>query len=361
MPSLPRRAARQVTSDESPVVEPDVEQLAPALTHALRQLTGRDVSLVGPPTPRFGPDGPGAFGFELAAGGGALPEEWQGTLIARVSDHPEDLAREQQVLTFLARHELGVPRVLALVDLEMPAPIGPAPAASHALVLQAAALEPLSDVIQFNLTESGTLSAGLIAYHVRVHQLDPCDLADEIPLVSLEEELKRIDPRGFAKQLDWLQQHAPPPGPAVLCHGAFNPLCVAAPGPDEWQTDGDGLVVSGWMGAFLGEREVDMAITLAMYYLAPHFAPNRPGRTAMRMIRNVLSNEYRTGYAARVPVDAKRLMFWQAFHAVRALARIAGAYDEDGSPFATADRQPLPASLASELERLYQRSVASAG
>ncbi|MBO0729315.1 MAG: hypothetical protein J2P57_08660 [Acidimicrobiaceae bacterium] len=345
------------------MTEPDVRQWAPALTNVLGRLTGSEVSLASPPTPRLDPDGPWAFGFELLAADAQLPCQWQGPLIARVGDRLGELANEERVLTFCARRGIGVPRPLALVDLGMSLPAEPTPAATHALILRAPPLPQLPDVIQFNLTSSGELLGGFAAYHAAVHQLDPGDLWDELPVVLLKEELERIDGRQFASQLEWLQEHAPRPGPTVLCHGAYNPLCVAAPGPDQWKTDGGpgrGLVASGWAGAFLAEREADMAMTLAMFWLAPHFAPSRPARTAMRMVRNVLSNDYKTGYAAVAPVDTERLTYWQAFHALRGLARLAGAYDGDGSPFAGADRRPLPVEIAPELDRLYQLSIARA-
>jgi hypothetical protein len=345
------------------MTEPDVGQWAPALTDALGLLIDRDVSLAVPPTTRLDADGPWAFGFELVAAGGALPSEWLGPLIARVSDRRDELAKEERVLNFCAGHGLGVPQTLALVDLGTPPPAETVPAATHALILRAPGLPQLPEVVQFNLMDSGDLLGGFAAYHAAVHQLDPGDLLNDMPSVSLQEELPRIDRRRFAKQVEWLQQHAPPPGPTVLCHGAYNPLCVAAPSADQWKTDGGpgrGFVVSGWGGAYLAEREVDMAITLAMFWLAPHFAPNRTGRTAMRMIRNVLSSDYKSGYGALAPVDAIRLTYWQAFHALRALARIAGAYEGDGSAFAAADRRPLPASIAPELERLYKLSTARA-
>ena len=142
----------------------------------------------------------------------------------------------------------------------------------------------------------------------------------------------------------------------MLCHGGYQPLCVYGPPPDAWAAHGGpgkGLTVGNWCGAVLAEAEFDVAFTLVAFWSAHCFAKNRSERTAIKMIRNTLLNTYKVGYQARHELDPDRLRFWQAFHALRGLARLGGAYDPVGSPFAPQDRGPLPDQLEAELERHF--------
>ena len=50
-----------------------------------------------------------------------------------------------------------------------------------------------------------------------------------------------------------------------------------------------------------------------------------------------------------------RVRFWEAFHVLRGIARLEGAYDGTRSPFAPPDRGVLPTELARELPRRYQQ------
>lgn len=364
----------------------DLEELVPApapdpaawgvgLLDALAPLLGVEVSFAAAPEPRPHHEGPWAFGCELAALGGELPDEWAGPLVVRVADDPRETAREVAAIAANLGGGLGVPRVLATIDLEPgdlePGDVEPGapgdrdatgspdgPVARTALVTAPPSGTALPDLIGFNLHHSGDLLGGFAHHHAAIHDLPGTgDVSGDLPTIVLADELDRIDAGRFGEQLAWLRDRVPDPAPAVLCHGGYQPMCVTGPGPDTWDAvggPGHGLSVVNWCGAVRAEREFDVAFTLVAFWFAPHFAPNRSERTAIKMIRNTLSNTYKLAYEEASPLDGDRLRFWQAFHAVRGMARVAGAYDTDGSPFAAGDRGPLPAVLGPELDRYFR-------
>lgn len=363
----------------------DLEELVPApapdalvwgveLLDALAPIVGTEVAFAASPEPLPHHEGPWAFGCELTSlGGGSLPPEWRGALVVRVADAPDETAREVTAIDANRAGGLGAPAVLASVLLGPPTSTRAAgssssssgPVARSALVTAPPAGTPLPELIGYNLHQSGELLSGFAHHHAAIHDLraggvPADDLRDDlpsVPVVSVADELARIDRARFGEQLAWLEERVPDPGPLVLCHGGYQPLCVSGPGPDGWDAvggPGHGLAATNWCGAVLGERELDVAFTLVAFWFAPHFAPNRSERTAIKMIRNTLSNTYKLAYEEAAPLDGERLRFWQAFHAVRGMARVAGAYDTDGSPFATGDRGPLPAVLGPELGRYFR-------
>ena len=210
------------------------------------------------------------------------------------------------------------------------------------------------------VTVSGTCVDGFAAHHDAIHRLpvDDLEAATAIPRIDAATEVGRIDADRYPAERAWLDDHLPAPGTAVLCHGGYQPLAVFGPPADQWPDHGGpghGLTVVNWSNCVLAEPELDMAFTLVAFWSAPFFAPNRSERTAIKMIRNTLLNTYKQGYTARRQVDPDRLRFWQAFHALRGMARIDGAYDHDGSPFAAADRGAVPTDLGPELHRHFRQ------
>ena len=183
-------------------------------------------------------------------------------------------------------------------------------------------------------------------------------LDQRVPVIDAEEEVARIDATRLPKQRRWLDEHLPARAEAVLCHGGYQPMSVFGPRPDEWDAHGGpgrGLVTTNWCAAVLAEREFDVAYTLVALWSAPFFAKNRPERTAIKMIRNTLINTYKLGYEESYRVDPERVRFWEAFHVLRGIARMEGAFDSTGSPFAPPDRGNLPTELATELPRRFQQ------
>jgi hypothetical protein len=277
--------------------------------------------------------------------------------MVRLADRDAEARREDMALRFCEAHDLGAPRVLARVGLDGPPPVDTELRATHALVTRVPDLVPLPELIGYNLRYSDELLGGFARAHAALHACDPGGLEEFVPTLSVADELERIDGRRFAKELDWLRANAPAPTRRVLCHGGYQPLCASGPAPDRWEElggPGCGLVAANWCGAVLAEREFDVGFTLACFWMAPYFAPDRSERTALKLIRNTLSNRYRLEYTAVAPLDPDALRFWLGFHAVRGMARLAGAYDYTGSLFAAPERGILPSVIAPELGRLFK-------
>lgn len=356
--STARRGGREL--DELVAApSPDPSDWEITLLDSLASLVGGEVAFDVPPAPLAHHEGPWAFGCRLRALDGELPSPWQGDLIVRLADDTAETAREAAAIRAVEAAGIGAPLIVAELDLPSPGATDQVrPRAVGALVCTAPEGTPLPELIGYNLGQSEALLGGFATNHAAVHDgVDVAELAGAVPTVSLEDELARIDAGRFGEEVAWLAEHAPEPAAPVLCHGGYQPLCVSGPEPDRWDEvggPGRGLHTRNWCGAVLAERELDVAFTLVAFWFAPHFAPNRSERTAIKMIRNTLSNSYKLAYAGAAPVDGGRLRFWQAFHAVRGMARVAGAYDGVGSPFAVVDRGPLPAVLGEELSRYFR-------
>lgn len=353
----PRRKGGPPIEPVYPAPAPPIDTWAAALLDALASRVGSPVSFASGPDVEEHTRGPWAFRCELASEQGTLPPEWAGQLMVRLGDGDAELRREEAAIRFCAAHDIGVPAVLAFVGLGRSDGAASDLRATHALVTRIPDLVGLPELIGFNGSRAEALLRGFAHVHVALHGCDARELDSSVPILSLPDELGRIDERRFSSEVAWLRDNAPPPAPSVLCHGNYQPFCVAGPGPAHWDDFGGpgcGLITSNWCTALIAEREFDVGFTLVAFWMAPFFVRNRSERTAIKLIRNTLSNQYRLAYAAAAGLDMDRIRFWQAFHAVRGLARLSDAYDYEGSPFAAPERGSLPTVIAPQLERLFK-------
>ena len=357
-PTPARRRGGADIEQVPPPPAPPLDTWAPALLDSVAAHLGQSVRYASGPEPSEDrSQGPWAYPFELATSEGELPSEWQGRLMVRLADSDTEVRREETALEFCAAHDLGAPAVLTGLDLGDVPQLDDEPRATHALVTSMPDLVPLPELIGFNLRYSDELLGGFARAHAALHDCDPSGLEASIPILSIADELDRIDEAPFTKELAWLREHTPPTARPVLCHGGYQPMCASGPPPDRWKElggPGSGLVAGNWTGAVLAEREFDVGFTLACFWMAPYFAPDRSERTALKLIRNTLSNRYRLEYTAVAPLDLDALRFWLAFHAVRGMARLADAYDYTGSLFAAPERGNLPSVIGPELGRLFK-------
>ena len=345
-----RREGRTDTgSREVATPPPPVDAWEAALAGAVGPLLDTDPATFGSPTAL--PHGYGPWAFELALG--------DRRVAVRVAPERVELEREVAAIAHNHQHGLGAPSVLGIVEVDA----GDVDEVRWALVTEGTTQVPLPDLIGFNLHHSNALLVGFSTHHHAIHsipaaQVDELVAGGAIPVVDPAAELARIDAARFPAEVAWLAEHVPEPEALVLCHGGYQPLATFGPPPEEWDArggPGHGLTVVNWGAAVLAEVAYDVAFTLVAFWSAPYFAPNRSERTAIKMIRNTLLNTYKQGYAACATVDLDRLRYWQAFHALRGQARLAGAYDADGSPFAAPDRGAVPTELEPELTRLFRQ------
>jgi hypothetical protein len=341
-----RRSAAPGEAGEVAAPPPPATAWAPALGAAAGELLGVDGA--GTPEPVALPHGYGPWIFALELGGeGGRP------VVARLATDRADLDREVAAMAVNRANGCATPEVLGVVALDVPTHDG-APAPAWALLTAPVTDVALPELIGFNLHHSNDLLEGFAAHHDTIHRLPVEGLADAVPVIDARAEVDRIDRSRYPAELAWLDEHLPTTAPVVLCHGGYQPLAVFGPPPERWDElggPGKGLTVVNWGNAVLAEAEYDMAFTLVAFWSAPYFAPNRSERTAIKMIRNTLLNTYKQGYTACRDVDLDRLRFWQVFHALRGLARVDGAYDAEGSPFAAGDRGAVPVDLGPELHR----------
>jgi hypothetical protein len=219
-----------------------------------------------------------------------------------------------------------------------------------ALVTDRAEGQRLLELIGRDFGRFDELLAGFAAHHAALHTRTlGATLDGLIPLVAdPRAELARIDASRYGRQVAWLEANVQASGPLVLCHGGFEPMCV-------WGTgEGRDLTVANWRNAVLAERELDMGLTLLTFWVAPMFVPHRAIRAQFKMIRNKLAGRYLRSYADHGEFDKQKVAWWQAFHAVRSLAQLDGAYAGAGSAFREPDHRDLPKGLEKELDRLFR-------
>jgi len=346
------RRSEPGTAAEIVVPPPPTERWAPALLAAAAELTGSEPTFAEDPAALPHGFGPWAFGLRLG-------DDPIGLTVRLATDRAE-LEREVAAMERSRAHGCAAPTVRGIVALDPEQGAADGSSVSWALLTDVVDAVGLPELIGFNLHHSTELLDGFAAHHDAIHRLPIDDLLDHsaIPVIDAPTEVARIDADRYPAERAWLDEHVAPSGTPVLCHGGYQPLAVFGPPAEAWPDHGGpghGLTVVNWAGAVLAEPELDMAFTLVAFWSAPFFAPNRSERTAIKMIRNTLLSTYKQGYTARRQIDPDRLRFWQAFHALRGMARIDGAYDADGSPFAAADRGAVPTDLGPELHRHFRQ------
>jgi hypothetical protein len=343
------------------VPSPPVEAWSRPLLDSCTAAIGSEVEFADGPDELEPAQGAWAFGGRLRIAERPSASEaepgrgrWEGSLVLRLATDRSELEREAAAMQVSRSGGCGAPEVLDIVEVSAGDPAGP----RWALVSRAVTGVALPDLIGFNLHQADDLLRGFAAHHDAIHRLPVDDLGDVVPVLVAADEVARIDSIEFPAERAWLLEHLPIDGARVLCHGGYQPLCVFGPPADEWEQHGGpgrGLSATNWCGAVQSQPEFDVAFTLVALWSAPCFAKNRSERAAIKMIRNTLVNTYKLGYTAHRDVDPDRLRFWQAFHSLRGLARLAGAYDAAASPFVAQDRGPLPADLATELRRHFRQ------
>jgi hypothetical protein len=340
---------------------PDVATWSTALLGACGAAAGSELTYAEGPTALDHAQGAWAFGFRLegrpATSGPPsrdADDPWGVPLVVRLADDRGTLDREAAAMRLSRSHGIGTPEVRQILPLET----GDGSGTLWALITEVVDGIPLPELIGFNLHHSDDLLRGFAAHHLAVHRLPAGELGEDhpVPVIADAAEVARLDPDRFPAERNWLDEHLLAPAAAGLCHGGYQPMCVFGPPPGAWDEHGgagQGLTVANWSGAVLAPPEFDVAFTLVAFWSAPFFAKNRAERAAIKMIRNTLLNTYTLGYSGEL--DPDRVRFWRAFHAARGLARLAGAYDAEGSPFGPQDRGPLPDDLGPELQRHFRQ------
>ena len=250
---------------------------------------------------------------------GELPPEWAAPLVLRVYPQAAQAGkaqREAAAQTFAADHGIAAPRPL-LVEMSWE------PYGLPFMIMERAPGSPLMERFKNPLAIGRTIRA-MAALQARLHSLptDGCPLPYDGPLVDrwlapTKEQVKRFRPRGLDGPLRWLEEHAQivREEEPVLVHNDFHPLNLVA--------DGDRLTLLDWSDATLGDRHCDVARTLALFWLAPPLESNAVTRMVLTVLRRFIVPAYARAYRKHLPLDKRRLRYWQALHAFKAWAQIA--------------------------------------
>lgn len=288
------------------------------------------------------------YGIRLA---GQLPRAWTEPLVLRVYPHPEQAEkakREAAVQQFAADRGIPAPRPLLVEPLWQPYGL-------PFMLMERATGSPLIERFKNPLAIRGAIRS-MVLLQVRLHRVpvDRCPLPYESPLVDrlLDEPRTRVEcfrPPGSPERLHWLQENASSvrdEEPALL-HNDFHPLNLLA--------NGERLTLLDWSDAAIGDRHCDVARTLAVFRLAPPLESNALLRTVLSILSRYIVPAYEAEYRKRLPLESRRLRYWQALHAFVAWLQIAvmrsAGEDAIGARPGTLDR--IPGSLEPALRSYF--------
>jgi aminoglycoside phosphotransferase (APT) family kinase protein len=215
--------------------------------------------------------------------------------------------------------------------------------------------------ISSNPLSARRLLAQMAQLHVVLHRLPvaACPLSTDRPLI--DRQLEAVGQRIARQQLQELSggfdrlnrfKGIVREEQATLCHGDFHPLNLVV--------DNSGrLVVLDWSDAALGDRHHDVARTVTLLSFAYIAAQSTFERVLLRTVSGLLRSWYFRPYNRALPVDCRRLHYWEAFHAFRGLLQL---YELDFDRPETLGSNPeavrrLPRSIRHDVRRYFERRM----
>ena len=81
-----------------------------------------------------------------------------------------------------------------------------------------------------------------------------------------------------------------------------------------------------WADAKVGDSHCDVARSLVIFSIAPLAASSTVERVALRASKGWLARRYRRAYEQAHPVDAARLQYWMALHALFGCGQVASLH-----------------------------------
>jgi aminoglycoside phosphotransferase (APT) family kinase protein len=193
--------------------------------------------------------------------------------------------------------------------------------------------------------------------HARLHRMPAGDLpGSERPF--LDRELEAIEAAvaghglsGLAAGLEWLRERRPADAePPCLLHLDLHPKNIVVRG---WRC----VAVLDWSESDVGDRHADVAMALLHMKTAP--VENASGLTRLMLPigRFLTRMMYYNGYRRRLPIDPGRLRYYQAWAALRRLARFGrwvcvGPHVNGYKPDA---RRHICRRHVADLERYFER------
>lgn len=180
------------------------------------------------------------------------------------------------------------------------------------------------------------ITDGWVDVQLRLHALDPAPLLAAVSagglnpaaitfdgqLSSLAATVQQLSLVGLQPAIDWLMVRRPSSLRQTICHGDFHPLNIMA---DHGRVTG----VIDWTNIVVAPAEMDVGSAIAnianVQFDVPAFL-----RPILRIVVVRILANYRRAYAARHPLDAGAVRYFQVFRCMAQLvavlrSRVAGA------------------------------------
>lgn len=251
------------------------------------------------------------------------PRGFEGELVLRLMPDPARAKRESAVHAVVSESGYATPRLRAAGDasggfgrsfIVMDRIAGGSIAGGLPLRERLVALPRVPSLLAGALVELHALPAARLRERLAARGLPAETLGVDALLAELERSIAALDAADLAHALDGLHKTRQRESDTVLCHGdmhAFNLIL----------RDGRVAAVIDWTNARLAEPEFDVAYAALLLDLLPIDVPAivrplvaRAGRRAARR----LVTEYRT----RRALDADKLTWYDALHALAGLVRV---------------------------------------
>lgn len=277
---------------------------------------------------------------------GTLPEGWPTRVVLRVypaADQGPKMEREFAVQRFVSGSGFPAPRPLL------------AGKANEVWPLPFMLMERVEGSQSTNGFTSPLRMRGMIramaALQARLHSVPiaGCPLPYEGPLVDRmlaepREILEKYPAPELASGLRWVEENAGivRDEEPVLVHNDLHPVNVLAQRTQ--------LTLLDWSDADIGDRHSDVARTLGVFKGAEFMERGPIGRTAPGLLRRYIVSNYLRDYVTHFPLDARRLRYWEALHALSELV-IVETMDREGEA-ALGGREGLVSETEGSAEQL---------
>lgn len=272
--------------------------------------------------------------------GDDLSAEWRRPLVVRIFaafDQDERARREARIQEFVAQR--GYPALAPLAAEGPDNPLG-----LPFMIVPRIQGGTLAQRMLKNPLRLGHWIRHMAALQVELHQLpvEGCPVHYESPLVErqLSDLRRRIERHGLDRLEPgyvWLaanQDRVAGERPA-LCHADFHPLNILV---DERER----LVLIDWAEFQVGDRHFDVGRTIATFWFAKLGAQGAAERYLLQASRGFLRRRYLAAYQERLPLDPRRLAYWEAFHVFQAWLLV------NELPFDTRVAKPAAVSALSD-------------
>lgn len=328
------------------------ERIGEAIAAVISAVAGSPATLAGVPQRLSGGFWAQIWGFDLAD---TMPVPFNRPMVLRVMPDRTAGIREAVVQRIIAETGFPTPRVLAS---------GTAPGLGEAYIV----MERIHGRTPLGGLRLGPELLGLpkllrrlptmlAATANALHAIDPDVMRTALEdagvgsrvsnnpfRLRIESAVIECPSAGFAEFVRWLDDHAPDPGPQVICHGDLHPLNVLI-------DDGGTTWLLDWTTATIARKEMDIGLTTGLLRCAPIAVPKLL-RPVVERITNRLAESFINEVGTTAVVDRAAVDWWEALQHGRCLAELVhGRLHADG---VVGPGHPFETSVNAMRRRLQQ-------